>query len=147
MQLRRTCKSSPSEISKPGCLQTTCARQAIAFTAKPPAALDRDYCAEIRKTCSSVCRNLAEGFGRRRPSQFLPFVVIALGSLAEVQDQLVDATRRGYLTPAEFEHLWALSNRVRQTSEGLRQYLARCVRRSKHRRNARRWLERQEPGS
>jgi len=108
-------------------------REVLAFTNRPPVAGDRSFCTHIRETSSSVCRNLAEGFGRRQPTQFLPFVVIALGSLAEVQDQLLDATERRYLADADYTRLRHLSERTRQTTDGLRRYLTRCVRRRQRR--------------
>lgn len=98
-------------------------REVIAFTAKPPASRDLRFCSGIRDAAGSVCRNLAEGFGRRRPREFAQYARIALGSLAEVQDQFLDARHRHYLSNADFTRLLALSERVRQTTKGLHAYL------------------------
>jgi four helix bundle protein len=95
----------------------------IAFTASAPACRDFRFCNGIRDAAGSVCRNLAEGFGRRRPREFAAFVRIALGSLGEVQDQLLDARHRHYLNEGDYLHLWALSERIRQTARALGSYL------------------------
>lgn len=96
----------------------------IALTANRPASRDFKFCDGIRDAAGSVCRNLAEGFGRRRPREFAAFARIALGSLAEVQDQLIDARHRKYLSDDDYQRLWAVSERVRQTTKALAKYLS-----------------------
>ncbi len=95
----------------------------IAFTANALASRDFRFCNGIRDAAGSVCRNLAEGFARRRPREFAAFVRIALGSVAEVQDQLLEARHRQYLIDEEYRRLWALSERTRQTTKALGKYL------------------------
>ena len=95
----------------------------VAFTANPSVNRDFRFCNGIRDAAGSVCRNLAEGFGRRRPREFAVFVRIALGSLAEVQDQLLDAKHRQYLGEKDYRRLWTLSERTRQTTKALGHYL------------------------
>ena len=96
----------------------------IAFTANRPASRDFKFCDGIRDAAGSVCRNLAEGFGRRRRREFAAFVRIALGSLDEVQDQLIDAKHRKYLSDVDYKRLWTLSERARQTTKALGRYLS-----------------------
>jgi four helix bundle protein len=102
-------------------------REVIAMSAKAPACEDFRFCNNLRDAAASTCRNIAEGFARRRPRQFAHFMVIALGSLAETSDQLLEAGHRGYLSDAELERLKRLAERVRQTSEGLLRYLQRAA--------------------
>ncbi len=53
---------------------------------------------QIRRAVVSVPSNIAEGQARRSPAEFRRFLHIALGSLAEVDTQLVLAQEFGYLT-------------------------------------------------
>lgn len=101
-------------------------RGVVAFTARPPAARDGRFCLNLREAAESVCRNIAEGFGRRRPAQFSQFLRIALGSLDEVRDQLIAARQRGYLDPATFQRLSGLARRTKQVGDALRRHLEGC---------------------
>jgi four helix bundle protein len=53
---------------------------------------------QIRRAAVSVPSNIAEGQARKAPADFKRFLHIALGSLAEVDTQLVLAQEFGYLT-------------------------------------------------
>jgi four helix bundle protein len=52
---------------------------------------------QIRRAVVSVPSNIAEGQARKAPAEFRRFLHIALGSLAEVDTQLVLAQEFGYL--------------------------------------------------
>jgi len=101
-------------------------RQVIAFLDRSPARNDLRFCNNLRDAVGSVCRNIAEGFGRRRPRQFASFVVIALGSLAETSDQLLEARHRGLLTAPEHDEFARMVSRARDTSSALLHYLQAC---------------------
>ena len=103
-------------------------REVIALIARPPVCEDFRFCNNLRDAAASVCRNIAEGFARRRPRQFASFMVIALGSLAETSDQLLEARHRRFLSAAEHRRLERLTERVRQTSESLLRHLERTAR-------------------
>jgi four helix bundle protein len=53
---------------------------------------------QIRRAVVSVPSNIAEGQARKAPGDFRRFLHIALGSLAEVDTQLVLAQEFGYLS-------------------------------------------------
>lgn len=53
---------------------------------------------QIRRAVVSVPSNIAEGQARKSPGDFRRFLHISLGSLAEVDTQLVLAQEFGYIT-------------------------------------------------
>jgi four helix bundle protein len=98
-------------------------REVIALTATPSVKADRNYCDSLRKTTSSVCRNLAEGFARFSRIEFAHAVRIALGSLAEVQDHLIEARANGYVTETRHDELQDLAEHAKATMTRLLKYL------------------------
>ena len=52
---------------------------------------------QIRRAAVSVASNIAEGAARRSSGEFLQFVGMSRGSLAEAETQLLLAERLGYL--------------------------------------------------
>lgn len=56
---------------------------------------------QIRRAAVSVPSNIAEGQARKSPGDFKRFLHIALGSLAEVDTQLILAQEFGYLSEAD----------------------------------------------
>lgn len=52
---------------------------------------------QLRRSVVSVPSNIAEGQARKAPGDFRRFLYIALGSLAEIDTQLVLAQEFGYL--------------------------------------------------
>lgn len=52
---------------------------------------------QLRRSAVSVPSNIAEGAGRKNPTEFIQFLHIALGSLAEVDTQLLIAERQSFI--------------------------------------------------
>lgn len=69
---------------------------------------------QIRRAAVSVPSNIAEGQARKAPADFKRFLHIALGSLAEVDTQLILAQEFGYLTSAEVEGMDAQIQELRR---------------------------------
>jgi len=53
---------------------------------------------QIRRASVSITSNISEGFNRNSQKEKLQFYFIALGSLAEVQNQVIVARDIGYLS-------------------------------------------------
>jgi len=60
---------------------------------------------QIRRAAVSVSANVAEGAGRRSTGEFIQFVGIARGSLAEVETLLIIARRLDYIEEALYRAL------------------------------------------
>ena len=84
---------------------------------------------QVRRSAVSVAADIAEGAGRRGTGEFIQFVGIARGSLAEAETHLLVARRLGYLnadqlTPvlSDMERiarmLAVLSTRLKQRQQG-----------------------------
>lgn len=58
---------------------------------------------QMQSAVVSVPSNIAEGFRRNRPKDFIRFLRISLGSCAELETQLIIAFRRSYVQQKEFE--------------------------------------------
>jgi four helix bundle protein len=74
---------------------------------------------QIRRAVVSITSNIAEGFGRGSWAEKSHFYSIALGSLTEVQNQLLVARDVGYMQKATFEKLFNQSSNVELLLKGL----------------------------
>jgi four helix bundle protein len=72
---------------------------------------------QIRRSCSSIPANLAEGCGRRSDGEMARFVQIAMGSGAELSYHLLLSKDLGLLKALDYAHLdWELSGVMRMLS-------------------------------
>lgn len=77
---------------------------------------------QLRRAAVSVASNLAEGSVRGK-LEFIHFINISRGSLAEVETQLLIAKRRNYGDAAMYESLETQANRLSRVMMGLLQSL------------------------
>jgi len=91
----------------------------FAFTATLPASRDFKFRDQIRDSSASAPRNIAEGFGRLTPREFVRFLGYARGSIVETQNHLIDARDRGYIDEALFKRLFNLASAARRTTTRL----------------------------
>lgn len=74
---------------------------------------------QLRRAAVSYTSNIAEGFSRNSFKEKLHFYSIALGSLTEIQNQLLIARDLGYLKKEDFDGIAAQTVRLSKISNGL----------------------------
>jgi len=74
---------------------------------------------QMRRAAVSVPSNVAEGQARQHTREFRQFLHIALGSLAELDTQLVIAHRLKYLTSQDVAKLTESVTELRRMTAGL----------------------------
>ena len=74
---------------------------------------------QIRRCAVSITSNIAEAFGRKSYLEKSRFFSIALGSVYELQNQLLIAKDLGYISQKEFERTASLSIVVAKIINGL----------------------------
>ncbi len=74
---------------------------------------------QVTRAAVSVPSNIAEGCARRSTGDFLRFLSIARGSLAEAETQLIIGGRRGYLSAAEEASLLEAADELSRMLSGL----------------------------
>lgn len=75
---------------------------------------------QIRRASVSVPSNIAEGYCRQGQKETAHFISIAIGSLAEVETQLIIASKLGYIESNETEELILKINSIQKQSISLR---------------------------
>jgi len=76
---------------------------------------------QLRRAAVSIPSNIAEGAGRGSKKEFIQFLHIALGSLSEVETQLIIASRLGYVS--DINNVDEQLETVRKLILGLIRYL------------------------
>jgi four helix bundle protein len=74
---------------------------------------------QINRAAVSVPSNLAEGWGRYSRKEFLNFLYIARGSLAELKTQLEISEKLGYLDQQNYTDIEAQADELSRTLSGL----------------------------
>lgn len=99
-------------------------REIYAVTRQRDFASDRSLADQVRRASVSVMANLAEGFERRRRTEFFRYVEIAKASCAEVLSHLYVALDVGYLASGEFDRIEPQVTELQRVLGGLRRSLA-----------------------
>ena len=78
---------------------------------------------QLRRAAVSIPSNIAEGFGRRSTAEYMHFLSVANGSLAEVETQLLLAIRFEYIFSAQSEKALSLRLEISKMLASLRRKL------------------------
>ncbi len=97
----------------------------LEITATPAVARDFRYCNQCKDAARSAASNIAEGFGRYKHREFARFLRIAMGSLKEVADLLIDGHERCYVNEAQLAAGLRLAKRSKSACARLAEYLDR----------------------
>ena len=73
------------------------------LTSSLPAGERYTLTSQIRRCSISIPSNIAEGHARRSRKEYLHYITIALGSLAELETQLLIARNLGYVSSLELQ--------------------------------------------
>jgi four helix bundle protein len=84
-----------------------------------PATENYNLINQIRRAAVSIPSNIAEGQGRSSAKEFKLFLAISLGSVAELETQLIIAGEIDYLTRNEVDPLLNILDRIRKMIKGL----------------------------
>ncbi|NWF77962.1 MAG: four helix bundle protein [Chloroflexi bacterium] len=84
---------------------------------------DRRFREQIQSAAVSLMSNIGEGFSRRTTKEFIQFLFIAKGSVAEVQSQLYVTLDQGYINEEKFNELYSKSDEVARLISGFIRYL------------------------
>jgi four helix bundle protein len=78
---------------------------------------------QIRRAAVSVMANIAEGFDAATDTEFRRFLSYAKRSATEVQSHGYVARDQGYISPAEFEQVYAQASDAKGLIGGFARYL------------------------
>jgi four helix bundle protein len=100
-------------------------REVYSATRSGPLEKDFGLKAQMQRAAVSVMANVAEGFERRGPNEFLRYLAIAKSSCAELQSHLYVALDIGYIDRESFDRLLGLAHETSKVVAGLMASVAR----------------------
>ena len=88
-------------------------------------AFAKDYALrdQIRRAAISVMSNIAEGFERSGTGEFIQFLGMAKGSVAEIEAHLYIALDQAYISQDQFKRLRSLAMSTKGLTAGFMHYL------------------------
>ena len=86
------------------------------------------FTSQIRRASVSVPSNISEGAARNTKKEFIWFLGVAMGSLTEVETQLLIASNLHYLKMETYEELAGSINLIRAQISGLMRSVERSIR-------------------
>ncbi|MDE1970115.1 MAG: four helix bundle protein [Patescibacteria group bacterium] len=69
---------------------------------------------QMRRSAVSISSNIAEGFNRNNKRESLQFIMIAFGSSAELETQLLLAEKLRFVNKTQFQKSYSLLEEVRK---------------------------------
>lgn len=74
---------------------------------------------QLRRCSISIPSNLAEGSSRRSTQEFIRFINISCGSLAELETQIIASKNLGYITHEQEKHISDKTDELSRILQGL----------------------------
>ena len=99
------------------------AKEIYRLTGKFPPSENYGLTSQIRRAAVSIPSNIAEGQGRTSAKEFKQFLSIALGSIAELETQIIIATEIGYTNAQEVNGILDNLDNIRKMVKALAQSL------------------------
>ncbi|MBU1031595.1 four helix bundle protein [Patescibacteria group bacterium] len=81
---------------------------------------------QMRRCVVSITSNIAEGFSRSGKKEKIQFYFISLGSITELQNQLLITRDLGYIKDAQFREIADKTVTVQKLLNGLISSIKRC---------------------
>jgi four helix bundle protein len=106
-------------------LAMTLVKQVYQVTAAFPADERFGLVNQMRRAAVSVPSNIAEGHARSSTAEFQRFISIAMGSVAELETQVLLSLDLAFLNPDQQEQLMRKLDQVGKMLRGLHRSLAR----------------------
>ena len=78
---------------------------------------------QLQRAAVSVASNIAEGHARDSTKEYLRFIAIALGSLAEVETQLIISNKLNYINQEKLDEMLEKSSTIGRMLRGLQKSL------------------------
>lgn len=78
---------------------------------------------QVRRAAISIVSNIAEGHSRNSTKDYIRFVSMAIGSISEVEAQLIVASDLKFIEYKSNEHIFALINEIQKMLHSLRNSL------------------------
>ncbi len=78
---------------------------------------------QISRSAVSIPSNIAEGYARQGPAEFRHYISIAMGSVAELETQIIISTNLGYLEDAVKDDLLRRLDEIGKMLRGLQNSL------------------------
>ncbi|HVS21904.1 MAG TPA: four helix bundle protein [Pyrinomonadaceae bacterium] len=82
------------------------------FSAAFPKAEVYGLTSQIRRAAVSIPANIAEGYGRGSRKEYLQFLIVAQGSLKELETHFIIAERLRYATQAQSQRLLTQTDEI-----------------------------------
>lgn len=101
------------------------AKQIYVVTASFPSDERFGLINQMRRASVSVPSNIAEGHARASTAEFQPYISIAMGSVAELETQVLLSLDPGFLNPDQQEQLMPKLDQIGKMLRGLHRSLAR----------------------
>ncbi len=79
---------------------------------------------QMRRAAVSIPSNIAEGSCKRSTKEYIRFINIASGSVAELETQIIIANKLGFIGSDELEHLTSSADEIGKMLYGLQNALS-----------------------